>query len=101
MGERLELAINNIMEHCLQCNSTLKPEEKECYSCGSAVPERNPKPTFSQRFQTAVKFLFIGSAAMTAVSLFTDMSFFKCFAATLVLFLVKNSADHMCESKKS
>jgi hypothetical protein len=88
------------MEHCRQCNSTLKPEEKECYSCGSAVPERNPKPAFSQRFQTAVKFLFIGSAIVTAVSLFTDIPFFRCFAATLVLFLVKNSADNMAESKK-
>ena len=91
---------NNIMEHCLQCNSTLMPQEKECFTCGSAVPEKNPKTAFSDRFQTAVKFLFIGSAIMTAVSLFTDLSFFKCFAATVVLFLVKNSADNMCEAKK-
>lgn len=94
------MTLDNIMEHCLQCNSTLTPDEKECFTCGSAVPEKNPKPAFSERFQTVVKFLFIGSAIMTAVSLFTDLSFLKCFAATAVLFLVKNSADNMCEAKK-
>jgi hypothetical protein len=96
----MEMALDKTMEHCLQCNSTLMPEEKECYTCGSSVPEKNPKPAFSQRFQTAVKFLFIASLIMTAASLFTDIPFVKCSAATLVLFLVKNSADHMCESKK-
>jgi hypothetical protein len=100
MGERLKMALDNTMEHCLQCNSTLTPQEKECFTCGSAVPEKNPKSTFGDRFQTAVKFLFIGSAIMMVVSLFTDLSFFKTFAATVVLFLVKNSADHMCESKR-
>ena len=100
MGELLEMELDRCMEHCLQCNSTLAPQEKECFTCGSAVPEKNPKTAFSDRFQTAVKVLFIVSAITTAVSLFTDMSFFKCFAATVVLFLVKNSADHMCESKK-
>jgi hypothetical protein len=76
------------------------PQEKECFTCGSTVPEKNAKPAFSDRFQTLVKFLFFASAIMTAVSLFTDMPFIKCSAATLVLFLVKNSADHMCDSKK-
>jgi hypothetical protein len=88
------------MERCLQCNSTLTVTEKECFTCGSTVPEKNPKASFSERFQSAVKFLFIGSAIMMVVSLFTDLSFIKTFAATVVLFLVKNSADHMCESKK-
>lgn len=100
MGERLEMVLDNIMEHCLQCNSTLMPQEKECFTCGSAVPEKNSKPAFSERFQTVVKVLFIGSAIMTAASLFMDISFLKCFAATVVLFLVKNSADNMCEAKK-
>jgi hypothetical protein len=100
MGRWLERALDNIMEHCLQCNSTLAPQEKECFTCGSAVQERNPKPNFGQRFQSLVKFLFIGSAIMMVVSVFTDLSFTKTFAATVVLFLVKNSADNMCESKK-
>jgi len=100
MGERLERALDNIMEHCLQCNSTLTPQEKECFTCGSAVQERNPKPNFGQRFQSLVKFLFIGSAIMMVVSVFTDLSFTKTFAATVVLFLVKNSADNMCEAGK-
>jgi len=100
MEERLIMALDYIMERCLQCNSTLTAKETECFTCGSTVPERNPKPAFSDRFQTAVKFLFFGSAIMMVVSLFTDLSFIKSFAATAVLFLVKNSADHMCESKK-
>ena len=100
MGGPLTIALDRIMERCSQCNSTLMPQEKECFTCGSTVPEKNPKPAFSDRFQTLVKFLFIASAIMTAVSLFTDLPFVKCSAATLVLFLVKNSADHMCDSKK-
>jgi hypothetical protein len=100
MGELLEMTLDSCMEHCLQCNATLTPEEKECFTCGSAVPEKNPRTAFSDRFQTAVKVLFIVSAIMTAVSLFTDISFLKCFAATVVLFLVKNSADNMCDAKK-
>jgi hypothetical protein len=100
MGAWLKRALDNIMEHCLQCNSTLTAQETECFTCGSAVPEKNAKPTFSDRFQGAVKYLFIASAIMTAVSLFTDLSFIKCLAATVVLFLVKNSADNMCESKR-
>ena len=100
MGQRLKRALDNIMERCLQCNSTLTSKEKECFTCGSAVPEKNARPAFSERFQSAVKFLFIGSAIMMVASLFTDMSFTKTFAATVVLFLVKNSADNMCESKK-
>lgn len=88
------------MERCLQCNSTLTAVERECFTCGSAVPEKNAKPAFSDRFQSVVKYLFIGSAIMTATSLFTDLSFIKTFAATVVLFLVKNSADNMCESKR-
>jgi|SRR5579863_8553738 len=100
MEERLIMALDNIMERCLQCNSTLTTKETECFTCGSSVPEKNPKPAFSERFQSVVKFLFIGSAIMMVVSLFTDLSFTKTFAATVVLFLVKNSADNMCEAKK-
>jgi hypothetical protein len=100
MEERPLMALDNIMERCLQCNSTLTATEKDCFTCGSSVPEKNPKPHFSERFQSVVKFLFIGSAIMMVASLFTDISFVKTFAATVVLFLVKNSADNMCESKK-
>ena len=100
MGQPLKRALDKIMERCLQCNSTLTSKEKECFTCGSAVPEKNARPAFSDRFQSAVKYLFIGSAIMMVASLFTDMSFTKTFAATVVLFLVKNSADNMCEAKK-
>ena len=96
------MTLDSIMERCLQCNSTLTRTETSCFTCGSAVPAKNPKPAFGDRFQTAVKFLFIGSGIMTVTSVFTNLgpSFVKCFAATVILFLVKSSADHMCEPKK-
>ncbi len=91
------------MERCLQCNSTLKSDEKECWGCGASVPEKNPKKAFSDRFKSIVNVLFILFVALTALSLFTDYvpGFWKCFAGMLVLYLVKNSADHMVASKKS
>ena len=96
------MTLNRIMERCLQCNSTLTAAEKECFTCGATVPEKNPKASLSERFQLVVKILFIVSAVMTVVLIFTDFgsSVLKGFAATLVLFLVKNSADHMSEAKK-
>ena len=90
------------MERCLQCNSTLKSDEKECWGCGTVVPEKNPKKAFSERFKTVVNVLFITFIALTALSLFDVVpGFWKCFAGVLVLYLVKNSADHMVASKKS
>lgn len=88
---------------CLQCNATLRQEEKICYGCGSAVPQAHPKMTYGQHFQSIVKVLFLLSAVLTVVSIFTDYvpSFAKCFGSMVILFFVKNSADQMTETGKS
>lgn len=89
------------MEHCRQCNSTLKQDEKECWGCGAAVPEPNPKITYNERFRRVVNIMFLLFAALSVVSLFvSSLSTIKCVAGLGVLFLVKNSADHMAEAKK-
>jgi len=79
------------------------PDEKECFTCGSKVPDPNPRKGASEHFQTVIKALFVFSGVLTVASLFTDLvpSFGKCFAALVVLFLVKNSAESMAESKKT
>jgi hypothetical protein len=93
-------APDNNMEQCLQSNSTLTQQEQERLTCGSAVFDENAKPDFSHRFQSAVNFLLIGSAIMTVVSLFTDLSSLKTLAATVILFLAKNSADRIYDTER-
>ncbi len=89
------------MDHCRQCNSTLKSDEKECWGCGAGVPEQNSRPSFNERFRKVVKVTFLMFAGLTVASLFVEsLSFVKCISGLLVLFLVKNSADYMAEAKK-
>jgi hypothetical protein len=91
------------MERCAQCNATLKSEEKECWGCGSVVPEKNPKKTIYDRFRTVVNVLFIVFAVLTPASLFLPStyvpSFFKCFAGLMILFLVRSSVRNMGDAK--
>ena len=90
------------MEKCLDCNSTLKKGEKACYACGAQVPVVNPKASLNQRFALVIKIVMYASAALTVASLFvTGLSFMKSSAVTLVLFIVKSSADEMLEKKKT
>ena len=93
-----------IMQRCLQCNSTLKSDEKECFTCGSAVPEKNPKTGYAKRFQMVVNGLFVVFAVLTVLSLFLSTeyvpSFYKCGSGLLVLLLVKSSIDTTVETKK-
>jgi len=89
------------MEHCRECNSTLKADEKECWGCGSAVPEKNPKTTYNERIRGAVKGIFFVFLALTVASLFISyLSVTKCAAGLIVMYFVKSSADHMAEAKK-
>lgn len=75
-------------------------DEKKCFLCGSDVIPDRTKVTLQQRFTSAVKVALIISAAMTVASLFTDYvpSFVKCMVITVVLGLVKNSAQQMKEN---
>lgn len=79
----------------------MKNSETSCFICGTPVkPEKNIV-TVKDRFRSAVKYAFFFSGILTVASLFTDYAppFIKCFLATLILLLVKNSADQMTESR--
>ena len=54
---------------------------------------------FGRRFSTFLKFAFIASAALTVASLFLDMTppFMTCLLTTVILAIVKSSADQMNE----
>ena len=89
------------MQRCLQCNSTLRRDEKVCYSCNTAAPEKNPKKPLTDRLRIVINAVFILFAVLTVAALVTGMlPFWKCFAGLAVLYLVKNSADNMAEFPK-
>ncbi len=92
-----------MMDRCLDCNATLKPEETVCFTCGSARREKNPKKSMVQRGALAIKVLFIFSAIFTVASLFLPAtpSFIKCLATTIILMFVNRSAEQMVESEKT
>ena len=86
---------------CVTCHGTMHKSEKTCFMCGSDVPPDPDKVTLQQRFFTVVKVGLIVSSVMTVASLFFDFtpSFTKCMVATMILGLVKNSAQQMHENK--
>jgi hypothetical protein len=55
------------------------------------------KPDFRQKFGKLVTVMFIISALLSVVALFTNYvgSFITCIAVTVVLLMVKKSADEM------
>lgn len=90
------------MERCRDCNATMKSDETVCWACG-AVSEQNARPSsFGRGFAGFINIAFLISAAMTIASLFFDATppFSKCMTATIILLLVKSSADQMLEKKK-
>jgi hypothetical protein len=89
------------MNKCGSCNGTLKDDEKSCFQCDTPVPPREVKVSLQQRFRSVIKVVFIISAIMTVASLFFDFtpSFIKCMVATMVLALVKSSAEQMSQSE--
>lgn len=92
------------MERCLQCNSTLAKDEKICWACNSAVPEKNPKTTMHARFHSLINGLFMFFAFLSVAALLTPEgytpSFMKCVAGLLVMALVRSSIQNMTEAKK-
>ena len=89
------------MLRCLQCNSTLKPTETECFTCGAAVPVKEGKKPFREKFRTILNALFIFFGIVTIASILAPgyaPSLWKSFPVLLVIYLVKNSADQMSES---
>jgi hypothetical protein len=93
-----------MMDKCMECNSTLAKGETACFTCGSAVRDVKKEGTsFAERFASLVHVMFIVSIVMLAASLlplpFTP-PFTKSLIATLVLLIVKSSADQMLERKR-
>jgi uncharacterized membrane protein YvbJ len=90
------------MQRCRECNSSLKKDETECYTCGTPVVAKTAQATMKTRFVTIINILFLISAAMTVASLFITIpiSFMKCMTTTLVLLIVKSSAAEMREKKE-
>ena len=78
----------------------MQKDEARCFLCGTAVGPDKSKATLQQRFATVVKVALIISSLMTVASIFTDFtpSFIKCMVTTVVLGLVKNSANQMKEN---
>ena len=90
------------MQRCKQCESTLAKTDVACINCGEPVAPVKPKSNLRRHFGKIVTGLFILSAALTVVALFTNYvgSFITCLAVTIVLLMVKKSADEMATSRE-
>ena len=90
------------LDHCRDCNSTLKAGETVCWACGSAVAPKDATISLNRRFSGFINFLFIVSLVITIASLFTSLMppFLRCAAVTAVLFLVKSSAAQMLDKER-
>lgn len=90
------------MDRCRDCNSTIKNDETVCWACGSVCQAHKPASNLGKGFAGLINAAFLISAAFTVASLFFDATppFSKCITATLILLLVKSSADQMREKKK-
>ena len=90
------------MQRCKQCESALAKSDTACVHCGELVNPVKPKTNFRGRFGKLVTVLFILSALLSLVALFTNYvgSFVTCLAVTIVLLMVKKSADEMSSSEQ-
>jgi putative copper export protein len=90
------------MERCKQCESPLAKEDVNCVNCGSLAKPVKSRANLSQHFGKIVTVLFIVSAALTIVALFTNYvgSFVTLLAVTIALLMVKKSADEMSASRQ-
>jgi hypothetical protein len=86
-----------VMTRCLQCEATMTAEEMNCINCGASKKPKSEKTGGRYRFRQAVTIMFFASALLSLVALFTDYGppFMTSIAVTLVLLLVKSSADEM------
>jgi hypothetical protein len=90
------------MQRCKQCESALAKTDVACVHCGELVNPVKPKTNLRGRFGKLVTVLFILSAVLSVVALFTNYvgSFVTCLAVTIVLLMVKKSADEMSSSQQ-
>ena len=91
------------MQRCKQCESPVAKSDVNCVNCGEVVnsPEKS-KGNYRQHFGKIVTGLFILSAGLTVVALFTNYvgSFITLLATTIALLMVKKSADEMSSSQQ-
>jgi uncharacterized membrane protein HdeD (DUF308 family) len=90
------------MEKCRDCNSILTKEETVCYACGSAVQRKEEGAGIAGNLVRIINVLLVVSGVLTLASIFFSFTppFMKCGFATLILGIVKSSADQMVERKK-
>lgn len=89
------------MQRCTQCESPLAKSDAACVHCGLLVNPVKPK-NFRKKFGKLVTVMFILSAVLSVVALFTNYvgSFITCVAVTVALLMVKKSADEMSSSEQ-
>ena len=90
------------MQRCKQCESPLAKTDVSCINCGELIHVAEPKTNLKKRFGKIVTALLILSSGLTVVALFTTYvgSFVTCLGATIVLIMVKKSADEMSSSEQ-
>lgn len=90
------------MDKCLDCNSTLTKTETACFMCGAAVQRKEESAGIAGSLVRIINVLLAVSGVLTLASIFFSFTppFMKCGFATLVLGIVKSSADQMWERKK-
>jgi hypothetical protein len=104
---KIDPADKTPMNRCRECHATMTKTETTCISCGSALEVTTNTDQVGKGFRVVIKILFFISAGMSVVSLLvpSDLlpgmpAFSKCMVSTLVLLIVKSSADQMMERKK-
>jgi hypothetical protein len=92
----------SLMEKCLDCNSTLTKTETACYACGAAVKRKEEGAGIAGNMVRVVNVLLVVSGLLTLASIFFSFTppFMKCGFATLILGIVKSSAEQMRERKE-
>lgn len=90
------------MQRCTQCDGSLAKTDVACVNCGEPVAPPKNKTSVRRHFGKIVTALFILSAGLTVVALFTNYvgSFITLLAATIALLMVKKSADEMSSSQQ-
>jgi hypothetical protein len=75
--------------------------EATCYSCGSPAPWTVKEKAKGKGFSRLATIMFFASAALTVASLFFDHTppVTVCVAVTVVLMLVKSSADQLGKNR--
>ena len=91
------------MNRCRDCHAIMTPNETECLACGAATERRTGADQVSSGFVFLLTILFFISAAITVASLFFDATppFSRCVVCTVILLVVRSSAQQMTKKEKA